>query len=436
MGRFQNTEYINTVNGITNTMTSLLDNSYYQYNDKKPYILTYFHINEEYTTLDEGSKQNYAFSGSDSPIYYDKIINFVAYGTGNRIEVNLNREDFGLMADTIEGELAFLPNTIRPYPGDLFTMKVIDSDYALFKVTEVNIDTINNGNNIYRIRYNLESNEEARFIELRNRIVHTYHMIIDNVGTNYRAIIEDDTFNFINNIDDLCVKLKLYFKSLFYSTRVQTFIYKYINDQPLYDPFMIEFLINNNILDNDGQYIYVCHQMRTPNIFPIVYNNTFFRCVELKDLERIRKYKYRGKAQYIKDIRSIFQTRQEDYFWVCYDCCNLTEAVIPSFRDDLIYNIENNIKYEECKYRIFNIIIKYFWDEEITQEDIDAFDCIGYDSVIELFYTIPIIIFCLEYYINKSIATTNSDEYCKLKLDINKNNKCDNSRVIDDRPNI
>ena len=42
MGRFQNTEYINTVNGITNTMTSLLDNSYYQYNDKKPYILTYF----------------------------------------------------------------------------------------------------------------------------------------------------------------------------------------------------------------------------------------------------------------------------------------------------------------------------------------------------------------------------------------------------------
>src|SRR5699024_11007740 len=144
----------------------------------------------------------------------------------------------------------------------------------------------------------------------------------------------------------------------------------------------------------------------------IVYNNTFFRCVELKDLERIRKYKYRGKAQYIKDIRSIFQTRQEDYFWVCYDCCNLAEAVIPSFRDDLIYNIENNIKYEECKYRIFNIIIKYFWDEEITQEDIDAFDCIGYDSVIELFYTIPIIIFCLEYYINKSIATTNSDEYC------------------------
>ena len=42
----------------------------------------------------------------------------------------------------------------------------------------------------------------------------------------------------------------------------------------------------------------------------------------------------------------------------------------------------------------------------------------------------------LEYYINKSIATTNSDEYCKLKLDINRNNKCDNCRVIDDRPNI
>ncbi len=37
-GRFQNTKYINTVNSITDTMTSLLDNPYYLFNDKKPFI--------------------------------------------------------------------------------------------------------------------------------------------------------------------------------------------------------------------------------------------------------------------------------------------------------------------------------------------------------------------------------------------------------------
>lgn len=435
-GRFQNTKYVNTVNNLTDAMTSLINNPYYIHTDKKPFISDYLNINKEMTTLDEGSKINYAYSGEDSPIRYNLIKDFILYGGGNRIDVTLNKDEFGLQADNIEGEFIILPNTITPYPGDMFKLKSIKNDYALFRVTNVSIDTLENGNNMYKITYQLESDEEYRYQEVRTRIVNTYHMIIDNIGTDYNIIMKDEVYDYASKLDDLSLKLKIYFKSLFYSTRVQTFIYKYSNDKPLYDFFMIEFLMRNHILDNDDNYIYICHQMRTPNKFPIVYNNSFFRCIELKDLAHIRRYTYKGTPMAIEDIRSIFFTRQEDYFYVCYDCYDVTKSIIPSFRDELIYNIENNIKYEDCKYKIFNIIIKYFNDEDLSQDDIEAFDCIGYDACIDLFYGLPVIIYCLEKYISKSISTNKSNDKKDFNLDPTCNYCSQNKPVCNNTQNI
>lgn len=416
MGRFQSTEYIDTVNGITDTMNSFLDNPYYIHNDKKPYIVDYFPFNKQYTTLDEGSKTNYSFYDQNSPLRYDVIKNFVIYGSGNRIETNLNRDEYGLMTDDIDGEFIILPNTIVPIPGELFRISSIKDNCVLFKVTTVNQDTLPNGQNFYKINYQLETTEEYRFNELKTRIINTYHMIIDNIGTNSSLIMQDDSYNFLNNLDELSTRLKLYFKSLFYSSRVQTFIYKYTNDKPLYDFFMIEFIMNNHILDNDGEYIYICHQLQPPAKFPLVYNKSFYRCVEKKDLTRIRNYTYRAKPMYINDIRSIFNTRQEDYYYVCYDCVDVAKTVVPCFSDDLIYNIEHNIKFTECRLKIFNIIIKYFNDEEITQEDIDVFDDICFDDTIMVFYGIPVIIFCIEKYIQNAINAPKIDE-SKSKCD-------------------
>ena len=104
MGRFQNTQYVDTVNNITDAMVSFLDNPYYNNIDKHPWTCDYLHINKNLTTLDEGSQQEYAFKGQNSPIRYDLIKNFVLFGPGNRIETNLNREEFGVSGDIIEGE--------------------------------------------------------------------------------------------------------------------------------------------------------------------------------------------------------------------------------------------------------------------------------------------------------------------------------------------
>ena len=61
---------------------------------------------------------------------------------------------------------------------------------------------------------------------------------------------------------------------------------------------------------------------------------------------------------------------------------------------ELLDKIENNRLFYENDYR--NIIIKYFNDIDITSEDIDALENVDYRHCKELFYYIPIIIFCLE----------------------------------------
>ena len=50
------------------------------WNDKKPTLVTYYHINAEMSTLDEASGMNYSDLGPNCPFRYNKIGKFVLYG--------------------------------------------------------------------------------------------------------------------------------------------------------------------------------------------------------------------------------------------------------------------------------------------------------------------------------------------------------------------
>ena len=168
---------------------------------------------------------------------------------------------------------------------------------------------------------------------------------------------------------------------------------------------MIEFLKENKILDGNEDYIYLCQQIKISNLFPIKYNKTFFRCLETKDLNRLRFYEYRGSAEYISDPLSIFQTRLENYFEIKHEV-NDNEYGLPCFKDDLINAIEDN-KLLNCNDSIYNIIIKYFHNLPITQEDIDNLDYIDFSDNIIIFYAIPCIIYCIERFVKSLLKTEN-----------------------------
>ena len=71
--------------------------------------------------------------------------------------------------------------------------------------------------------------------------------------------------------------------------------------------------------------------------------------------------------------------------------------MITAIENDTILGGENSL---------YNIIVKYFNNKDLTQEDIDALEMIDFYDSVYLFYAIPCILYCIENYV---ISLMNTD---------------------------
>ena len=408
MGKFINTEHRDNIDGLVTGLKEIMNNPYYKWNDKTGTAVVYFNQNKEATTLDQAAKLYYADVGLDSPIKYNMIEDFMLYGI-EQIAISMENGDYGPEASEINGDAIVLPNTIIPYVGDYFNI-IYTEEKLLFRVIDVTPDTLENGSNIYKIQYKLESTNFESVIE--ENIEDKYNMVVNNLGTGFNSIIRHESYNMIKALDNVLYDLRTYYKSVFYNSRVQTFTFTH-NNQNFYDPFMIEFLKENKLIHGDESYIYLTQQMKLSSLFPMQYSKSFFKCLEDKDLERIRYYEHNGIAEYISDPLSIFQTRLENYFEVKHKTCEVNFGIIPCFKDELISAIEDNILFEGND-SVYNIIVKYFNKRPIDQEDIDNLKFIDFSDNIVIFYAIPCVIYCLERFA-KSLMRAENEHTGKLK---------------------
>ena len=193
--------------------------------------------------------------------------------------------------------------------------------------------------------------------------------------------------------------LKEYFVSMYYNNRVQTFVFRFLESN-FYDPYMIEFLIDNNIINYNGSdYVYIGHQTPIQPVFPIKYKETFFRALEKKDKTNIRKYKTKAMGFAIKNRMSVFYNRPEVYFEITYDAVTKDWGIIPTFFDELLEHIESGELFTEDdgNFYVYNIIIKYFNDQKITTTDLNLIENFDFQQHHMLFYAIPAVIFCLNH---------------------------------------
>ncbi|MGL5330907.1 MAG: hypothetical protein ACRDD7_16710 [Peptostreptococcaceae bacterium] len=391
---FINTSYKKTIDSLVDGFKERIKNPYYIHTDKKGYSTTYYNQNIHSSTLDEGTKDHYSALGNDSPMRYNKINGLFLYGL-EKITVQLENGDWGLEADSITGESIILPNTIIPIANDYFTIDHIEKK-LLFKVINVTTDTIENGSNFYKIEYKLDQLENT---SIEKQIVDEFNMIINNVGTNFNPVIRKNDYEFIETVDVILERLKTYYRQIFYSERVQAFIFEHEYEN-FYDPYMTEFLKRNNILKG-SDYLYIQHQTVLNRTFAIDYDKTFFRYIELRNKNIVPKIHSQGK--FIEEAYSIFNTRLEDYYKIEYilPLIDPNRYLLNNFDENLLERIKYNTKYTEHSDLYKNIIIKFMNDENICDDDIDALEFLDYKQNIELFYNIPIIIFAIETLVKK-----------------------------------
>lgn len=407
-GKFINTQYKETIDNLTMMSKDLLNNSLYKFNDKKPTRVKYWNTNKKKSTLDPGSKLAMADTGDESPIRYNTIDDLFLFGLP-RMEINFENGDFGLEAEGISGECYLMPNTIEPYPGDFFQIEYMFDGPWIFKVISVNRDTFATGSTVWKLEYKLELHSDE---SIKDNVVDEFVAIDVQQGTNVKSVVQKKKYFKAVELDDLASNLKRYYLDLFFSEPVQTLIYKWLNESNMYDPFMIEFIKRNGILENGSdEYTYIQHQTTLGNTFAIDYDRTIYRAFELHDKKALSASVYVSQAEYINSMSTVFYLRYEDYFVLDYkpivgispgpfNCRNYIEI----FPEDLVYAIIDDTEIIDDNRLYQNIFIKYFNNRDIAKEDLDNIGRIKYDFAKDIFYMIPFVIFVLEYYTKKLLS--------------------------------
>lgn len=388
MGKFINKSYTNTIDSLTSGMIQKVKSANYVFNNKPPVLCDWYNIDKDATTLDEGSGLEYSSVGKSSPIRYKCIKDAVFYSQGIQIEINLEYDEDGLSTAPPSVSGIVLPNTWIPYPGDHFIIKQAGKDY-LYRVNNVSYDTIDNDNNVYSFEAAVDQTGKNN---IENQVTEYYRMIINNVGTSFNSIIKESIYDCIDTLDGILVQLKNNYIALFYNDAVQTFTYNGMYGN-LYDPYMIEFMIRNEILNGSDEYIYLHHEVPVPRTFSIDYNSTLFRALETMSIEN-----FSSKictADVIDNQYSLFNTVVENYFMIKYNGNGIYK--FSPINAELIAKVKSNQEFDQYSPNSYmNIIIKYMNKSKIDSSIIPFLEAIDFKSTVDLFYCIPMIIFCLE----------------------------------------
>ncbi len=407
---FINTVYTDAIKAFTKTNIDLLENPMYKFNDKNATVVDYYNKDINLSTLDESSGLEYDIIGEDCPSKFNLIKDALLYGI-EKVQFHYETNEDGTYGDDITGDAYVLPDTFEPQVGDYFIIKYL-KEHILFIVTEIQIDTLDNGNNFWKISYKSEhTGAEALKIINKFNLADSFNMISSTIGTNMKCIIKSTDYDFLTKIETNTLALKEYYKQVFFKNPIQTFSY-ILNGIHIYDPYLIEFMIRNKTLAGTRDYIYIDHAMNVWTTFGIDYDHTFFRALELKSKDKADKCNTLGVATIVDDSLSLLTTRLEPYFYMDYKIRDFAPfatkiEVIPNdFIDDMIQNRELNEKFP----KFFKIVSDYFNDVKFTEKDLNLLDDIDFYDNKELFYFVPMIIFVLEQRVEEVLKRIDVDE--------------------------
>lgn len=393
-GGFVNTSFKNTTDSLIQGYKNRLRNPYYKWNSQNVTKVDYYNLSNTKTTFDEGTQNIYDDYNRNSSLRYNLIRDCYLYGL-DRIQLSLDNGDFGLEGGEITGSAVTLPNTFEPYPQDYFVIDHIDTRYV-FKITSVTPDTLENGQNFYQLEYKLDHTDEKA---LSHMVASEYNMMIDNVGTSFKSIIRSDDYDVINKIDTTLLMLKQYYKSLFYTERVESFILHHMGSN-FYDSYLTEFIMKNDLMNKSGDYLCVEQKIDLPASFPLEYDKTIFRAIELRDKSKLTAIT--SKASIIDNPFYIMAYRPERYYSIEYFSDLFLAKAINNISPELINKIHKNEKYINDEDMYKNIIIDYFNGvNDFDVKYLDLIDNVSYTADIEFYYVMIILIYILQYHLKR-----------------------------------
>lgn len=395
--------------------------------EQSPSYVTYFNIIKIESMVDLGFSNIENLLGPESPLQYSEIKDFPIYGI-DPIQLRLEDGDAGLDS-SYEGEAIILPNTIKPTPHDFFILSYVGKNF-IFMVTSVDYDTIKS-NNYYKCEFKVKYIHTDEVERIRKQVSEGYTCINTNIGTQDKAIILNDEYEMLKQLENIYNVMADRFKMYFFKDKYNSFIFKNRCGQLIYDRYQATFIQNNSIFNNKNDHItIIVNNEDETEDFLFEYDQSIYRFIELKRPDLVKRCAF--SVSNIENMYSVFKYyddmpvisvrfRRGEF---CYihepftTAINTGELLNPvcDHTSNIQYNINTNERititnkfvHDQCPIQPFNeidkFIINFMHDKISSVSDINVSELnklLYFEYNWENFIKIPIFLFLLrKQYIN------------------------------------
>ena len=390
----------NMINGNIFKFEQRLQSQVNKYVENGAILSKYYSQRENDTTVDRGLQNIDQLFGIKSPLRYNKINNLPLYGFN---QANPDNTDENQIEDiNVEGECVILPSTIVPKQNDFFEINHLKM-FALFQVTSVTYDSMK-VNGYYKIHYRLISNSEETIQDLQKRVMETYSVELDAIGTSTNPVIQEDDFTYKNKVIQMVNKMISNYRALYYNNRHNCFLFH--DPETGLDWFDMcgnEFMAKYSIMNmaNSGKVIVLSDKLQDRQM-SLYYANSVYSWIELGAPARlVRRFFFDLIYADCYPYSSFARWNEGDIIQVIQPFANQQEKINNqkySFFDDTTLNAfldPNTEPFNEYEKLIWKYIYK---PNQLTLKDVSLYTgdaLINSIRNIDTFLYTPIVIYII-----------------------------------------
>lgn len=368
--------------------------------ESTPTFVTYYHLNPDVTTTDDGFKDVNSIIGYRSPLRFNKIDSFPLYGI-EQIILQLQDTDQGLDS-SYEGEATIVPGSIKPLENDFFIIPYLREPY-MFRVTEIMYDTIM-PDNYYKIGFKLEYLDDGKVQEIENQVYENYTCLLENIGTENNCLIQVESKEKIDKIDAMYDDMASTYKSIFYNERHNCFLGEIGCGQFLYDPLQTEFINEHQLFNkkHDLQCLMLTDQF-TDSKRRIKYERSIYRFIERRNPNLVKNFNYDIYAG-INNRETSFYRWMEKTIYILDNPAELSENSKSILSDDFVSSIKSN-GFTASEHA--ELIKRFVRNEKLTINDIPLTlheELLTLDGNMEVFFFTPIIMYIIKTIVNEFLT--------------------------------
>ena len=371
-----------------------LDSKLIRFLDKMPTFVTYYHINADESTTDEGYRDIESIVGHRSPLKYNKIENFPLYGIES-VVLNLQDTEQGLDTE-YSSEAVILPNTLKPLHNDIFVIRT-EKGAFLFRVDEVQTDSIR-PDNFYQIRFFFQCMGEEWIEKIEKyQLFNSYTCLLENIGTDNTCIILDGDYDQINGLNSMIREMIQAYYALFYSERYNCFLGILPDGRKLFDPLQSVFINKNRILQRMNDYkTIILSEGFDDRYRKIKYERSIYRFFERKNIDLINEFPYHVFPGDFKED-SIFHRWYDKYVHIIDIPAHTVIKCPYQFLPERIVNTLKLNSPSDSEY--VTVMQKYLRDESMSIYDVPLTlheEVISLNDSMEVYLFTPILIYIVQ----------------------------------------